>query len=165
MITTKDIGGAETYPSSWPVPKRLRPAIRCHALKTNGEPCRAFAIHGMEVCRAHDGASPQAQMMASIRLAEAAMERRMTRPCRARCRRYRCPDKEWGEQIKAVVKPADSVEPSGELAAEIIAALDGRKMKWPKPIDFVAELPHHPSGMLLKRRLRDPYWVDRAMAI
>jgi len=77
------------------------------------------------------------------------------------------PDEEWGEQIKAVVQPADGVEPTGELAAEILASLEGRlaRMKWPKSIDFVAELPRDPSGKLLKRRLRDPYWAGRASAI
>jgi long-chain acyl-CoA synthetase len=77
------------------------------------------------------------------------------------------PDDEWGEQIKAVVQPADGIEPSAELAAEILASLDGRlaRMKWPKSIDFVAELPRDPSGKLLKRKLRDPYWADRATAI
>jgi long-chain acyl-CoA synthetase len=77
------------------------------------------------------------------------------------------PDEEWGEQIKAVVQPADGVPPSDELAAEILAALDGRlaKMKWPKSIDFVAELPRDPSGKLLKRRLREPYWAGRGSSI
>ena len=77
------------------------------------------------------------------------------------------PDEEWGEQIKAVVQPAEGVKPSDELAAEILAGLQGRlaKMKWPKSIDFVDELPRDPSGKLLKRRLRDPYWAGRATAI
>jgi long-chain acyl-CoA synthetase len=77
------------------------------------------------------------------------------------------PDEEWGEQVKAVVQPADGVEASAELAAEILASLDGRlaKMKWPKSIDFVAELPRDPSGKLLKRRLREPYWAGQGTSI
>ncbi len=77
------------------------------------------------------------------------------------------PDEEWGEQVKAVVQPADGIAGSDELAAEILASLDGRlaKMKWPKSIDFVTELPRDPSGKLLKRRLREPYWADRQTAI
>jgi long-chain acyl-CoA synthetase len=77
------------------------------------------------------------------------------------------PDEEWGEQIKAVVQPAAGVEPGDEFAAEILARLEGRlaKMKWPKSIDFSAELPRDPSGKLLKRRLRDPYWADQATKI
>jgi acyl-CoA synthetase (AMP-forming)/AMP-acid ligase II len=33
----------------------------------------------------------------------------------------------------------------------------------PKSVDFVATLPRNPSGKLLKRELREPYWagVDR----
>jgi long-chain acyl-CoA synthetase len=77
------------------------------------------------------------------------------------------PDEEWGEQIKAVVQPAAGVEPGDALAADILAGLAGRlaKMKWPRSIDFVTELPRDPSGKLLKRRLRDPYWADQAAKI
>ena len=77
------------------------------------------------------------------------------------------PDEDWGEQIKAVVQPADGVAASDELAAEILASLDGRlaRMKWPKSIDFADELPRDPSGKLLKRRLRAPYWEGRATSI
>jgi long-chain acyl-CoA synthetase len=77
------------------------------------------------------------------------------------------PDEEWGEQVKAVVQPAAGVAPGDELAADILAGLAGRlsKMKWPKSIDFVDELPRDPSGKLLKRRLRDPYWADSGSKI
>ncbi|GAA1583561.1 fatty-acid--CoA ligase FadD4 [Actinomadura kijaniata] len=77
------------------------------------------------------------------------------------------PDDEWGEQIKAVVEPAAGVDPGPELAAEILASLEGRlaKMKWPKTIDFIATMPREPNGKLLKRKLRDPYWKDRDSAI
>ncbi len=30
-------------------------------------------------------------------------------------------------------------------------------MKWPKTVDFIAEMPRDPSGKLLRRRLRNPY--------
>ena len=35
------------------------------------------------------------------------------------------------------------------------------KFKWPKSIDFTDELPREPTGKLLKRQLRDPYWEGR----
>lgn len=77
------------------------------------------------------------------------------------------PDEDWGEQIKAVVEPAEGVTPGPELAAEIIGSLDGRlaRMKWPKSVDFITEMPRDPSGKLLKRKLRDPYWLGRDRAI
>lgn len=77
------------------------------------------------------------------------------------------PDEEWGEQIKAVVEPAAGVEPSPELAAELVESLRGRlsTMKWPRSVDFVAEMPREPNGKLLKRRLRDPYWEGHDRAI
>jgi len=77
------------------------------------------------------------------------------------------PDDDWGEQVKAVVQPAAGVTGDEELAAEILASLDGRlaRMKWPRSIDFTDELPRDPSGKLLKRRLRAPYWEGRDSAI
>jgi long-chain acyl-CoA synthetase len=77
------------------------------------------------------------------------------------------PDEEWGEQIKAVVEPAPGIEPGPELAAELLASLEGRlsRMKWPKTVDFIAEMPREPNGKLLKRKLRDPYWEGHDRAI
>jgi long-chain acyl-CoA synthetase len=77
------------------------------------------------------------------------------------------PHDEWGEEIKAVVQPADGVTPGPELTAELLDFLGGRiaKFKLPKSVDYVAELPRDPNGKLYKRRLRDPYWAARDQAI
>ena len=77
------------------------------------------------------------------------------------------PHEEWGEEIKAVVQPADGVAPGPELTAELLGFLDGRiaKFKLPRTIDYVAELPRDPNGKLYKRRLRDPYWAARDKSI
>ena len=77
------------------------------------------------------------------------------------------PDDDWGESVTAVVQPENGVAPGPELAASILASLEGRlaRMKWPKRIEFIAEMPRDPSGKLLKRRLRDPYWQGRGTAI
>ncbi|MFN8035872.1 MAG: acyl-CoA synthetase [Acidimicrobiia bacterium] len=77
------------------------------------------------------------------------------------------PDDDWGEQIKAVVEPNEGVEPSPELAADILEHLKGRlgKYKWPKTIDFIDAMPRDPNGKLYKRKLRDPYWEGRDRAI
>ncbi len=77
------------------------------------------------------------------------------------------PDEDWGEQVKAVVQPAAGERSGPELAGELMASLDGRlaRMKWPKTVDFIAEMPRDPTGKLQKRRLRDPYWAGRDRAI
>jgi acyl-CoA synthetase (AMP-forming)/AMP-acid ligase II len=70
------------------------------------------------------------------------------------------PDEKWGEAVKAVIvlKPGASAE-----AAEIIAFARTRiaAYKAPKTVDFVDVLPRNPSGKLLKRELRKPYWEGR----
>ena len=77
------------------------------------------------------------------------------------------PDPDMGEQIKAVVQPIEGVEGDDALRASIMEHLAGRlaKFKWPRSIDFSDELPREPTGKLLKRKLRDPYWADRETAI
>jgi len=75
------------------------------------------------------------------------------------------PNDDWGQEIKAVVQPADTsllgdAEAEDTLRARITAALGGSlaRFKHPRTIDFLAELPRDPSGKLFKRKLRDPYW-------
>jgi long-chain acyl-CoA synthetase len=77
------------------------------------------------------------------------------------------PHETWGEEIKAVVQPAEGITPGPELTEELLAFLGGRiaRFKLPRTIDYVAELPRDPNGKLYKRRLRDPYWADRERAI
>jgi long-chain acyl-CoA synthetase len=77
------------------------------------------------------------------------------------------PDDDMGEQIKAVVEPTEGVAPDDALRKGILDHLAGRlaKFKWPRTIDFVEELPREPTGKLLKRKLRDPYWEGRERAI
>ncbi|WP_007025032.1 acyl-CoA synthetase [Saccharomonospora iraqiensis] len=77
------------------------------------------------------------------------------------------PHEDWGEQIKAVVQPADGVDPSDALTDELLEHARGRlaKFKLPRSIDYVDELPRDPNGKLYKRKLRDPYWQDHDRAI
>ena len=67
------------------------------------------------------------------------------------------PDEKWGEVGKALVIP---VPDSGVTADEILAHARGRLagFKCPKTVDFVEAIPRNPSGKILKRELRDPYW-------
>jgi acyl-CoA synthetase (AMP-forming)/AMP-acid ligase II len=68
------------------------------------------------------------------------------------------PDERWGEAVKAMVVLKPGVEAT---AAEIIAYARERiaGYKLPKSVDFIAELPRNPSGKVLKRELRKPYWA------
>jgi long-chain acyl-CoA synthetase len=77
------------------------------------------------------------------------------------------PDDDMGEQIKAVVQPEAGVAADDALRESIMAHLRDRlgKYKWPRSIDFSDELPREPTGKLLKRKLRDPYWEGRERAI
>ena len=69
------------------------------------------------------------------------------------------PDPEMGQQVKAVVQPADGAGAGPELEAELIAYCRGRLagFKCPRSIDFVDDLPRLPSGKLAKRLLIDRY--------
>ncbi|MCU0729162.1 MAG: acyl-CoA synthetase, partial [Sphingopyxis sp.] len=72
------------------------------------------------------------------------------------------PHAEMGEEVIAIVQPADMADAGDALAAELTAfcrtALSG--VKTPRRIDFRAELPRHPTGKLYKRLLRDEYWAN-----
>ncbi|MBX9728827.1 MAG: acyl-CoA synthetase [Sphingopyxis sp.] len=71
------------------------------------------------------------------------------------------PHEEMGEEVIAIIQPADMGEAGDDLAAELTAycrtALSG--VKTPRRIDFREELPRHPTGKLYKRLLRDEYWA------
>ena len=73
------------------------------------------------------------------------------------------PDERWGEAVKAIVVPADGATAGPDLEAGIIAYARDRLAgyKLPKSVDFAGVLPRNPSGKLLKRELREPYWADR----
>jgi long-chain acyl-CoA synthetase len=70
------------------------------------------------------------------------------------------PDDRWGETVKAIVVPVPGAE---QDADSIIAHCRERlaHFKCPRSVDFVAALPRNPSGKILKRELREPYWAGR----
>jgi acyl-CoA synthetase (AMP-forming)/AMP-acid ligase II len=72
------------------------------------------------------------------------------------------PDAEWGESVKAAIELTPGWQGSAELEAEILGFAEERlaTFKLPRSIDFMAELPRHPTGKLLTRKLRDPYWRE-----
>ncbi len=70
------------------------------------------------------------------------------------------PDERWGEAVKAVVvKKAGADASAGELIAWARERIAGYKL--PKSVDFVEALPRNPTGKILKRELRKPYWGDK----
>ena len=74
------------------------------------------------------------------------------------------PDDTWGEKVLAVVVR----RPGSDLTEEeLLDWARGRiaGFKRPRSVDFADELPRNPSGKLLKRVLREPYWshADRSI--
>ncbi len=70
------------------------------------------------------------------------------------------PDDRWGEAVKAIVvmKPGKTA-----TAADLIGFTRERiaGFKTPKSVDFIEALPRNASGKILRRQLRDPYWVGQ----
>lgn len=74
------------------------------------------------------------------------------------------PDDEWGEAVKAAVV----LKPGMQATADEIIATAAEHLasyQKPKSIDFVDTLPKAPTGKILKRELRDPYWQDRETSV
>ena len=74
------------------------------------------------------------------------------------------PNDDLGEEVKALVELSDGVVPSAAVAAELDAWCRARlaRVKVPRSIDFVDELPRLPTGKIQKHKLREPYWEGRA---
>ncbi|MQA93814.1 MAG: long-chain-fatty-acid--CoA ligase [Streptosporangiales bacterium] len=70
------------------------------------------------------------------------------------------PDETWGETIAAIVvrRPGEATS-----AEEIIVWAKERLagFKRPRRVDFTDALPRNPSGKILKKELRRPYWAGR----
>jgi acyl-CoA synthetase (AMP-forming)/AMP-acid ligase II len=68
------------------------------------------------------------------------------------------PDEQWGETVKAIVVLRQGATATEE---EIIDFCRGKLggFERPRSVDFVEELPRNPSGKVVKRELREPYWA------
>ena len=68
------------------------------------------------------------------------------------------PDEHWGEAVKAIVvrgrRPTSTEDELIAFAAEHLARLQAAR----SPSTSPTTLPRNPSGKLLKRELREPYW-------
>ena len=85
-------------------------------------------------------------------------------PAVLECAVFGVPDPTWGEALKAVVvvRPGMSVTEQEliELARRELASY----MK-PKSVEFIDALPKSPTGKILKRDLRDPFWEGRERGV
>jgi acyl-CoA synthetase (AMP-forming)/AMP-acid ligase II len=77
------------------------------------------------------------------------------------------PNEEFGEEVKAVVQPANWADAGPALAEELVAYCREHlsPIKCPRSVDFDPELPRHPTGKLYKRLIRDRYWGKRESRI
>jgi acyl-CoA synthetase (AMP-forming)/AMP-acid ligase II len=74
------------------------------------------------------------------------------------------PDNTWGEAVKGIVVLRSGFQTT---PGELLAYCDERiaHYKVPKSIDFADSLPRNPSGKVLKRVLREPYWQGYARQV
>jgi long-chain acyl-CoA synthetase len=74
------------------------------------------------------------------------------------------PDDRWGETVKAVVVLAPGATPTDE---DLIAWTRARLAHYtcPTSVDRVDELPRNPTGKVLKRELREPYWQGHSRRV
>jgi long-chain acyl-CoA synthetase len=77
------------------------------------------------------------------------------------------PNEDFGEEVKAVVQPADPVAAGPGLERQLIAYCKEHlaDVKCPRSVDFRPELPRHPTGKLYKRILKDEYWAAAGRSI
>lgn len=70
------------------------------------------------------------------------------------------PDERWGELVKAfvVLRPDQNLK-QRELINFVRQHI--ADFKAPKSIEFIDKLPRNPSGKILKRILREPYWQSQ----
>ena len=73
------------------------------------------------------------------------------------------PNEDFGEEVKAIVQPANWSDAGPELEAELLEFCRQHlsAIKCPRSIDFEEELPRHPTGKLYKRLIRDRYWGNK----
>jgi acyl-CoA synthetase (AMP-forming)/AMP-acid ligase II len=68
------------------------------------------------------------------------------------------PHEQWGETVKAVVVLREGTSASEEEIMEFCRDKLGGYER-PRSVDFIGALPRNPSGKVLKRELREPYWA------
>jgi acyl-CoA synthetase (AMP-forming)/AMP-acid ligase II len=75
------------------------------------------------------------------------------------------PDEKWGEAVKAIVAVEAAVD--GPVSEEELIDWCRERLaryKCPRSIDIIDELPRNPTGKILKKELRKPFWEGRDRA-
>ncbi len=70
------------------------------------------------------------------------------------------PDERWGESVRAVV----SLHPGASATEEELIGYAREhlaRFKCPRGVDIISALPRNPTGKIMKRELRRPYWEGR----
>jgi long-chain acyl-CoA synthetase len=70
------------------------------------------------------------------------------------------PDERWGEAVKAIVVRKPGADPDPREIIEFCRTQLAH-YKCPKSVDWADVLPRNPSGKILKRELREPYWAGQ----
>ena len=70
------------------------------------------------------------------------------------------PSEKWGESVHAVVVLKPQASASSDEIIEV-AKQNLASYQKPQSVEFVESLPKAPTGKILKRELRDPYWNGR----
>ena len=74
------------------------------------------------------------------------------------------PDDTWGESVKAVVALHPGAAATEARAHRLLPRAPG-PLQVPAHVDVLDALPRNPTGKILKRDLRKPYWEGRDRAV
>jgi acyl-CoA synthetase (AMP-forming)/AMP-acid ligase II len=82
----------------------------------------------------------------------------------AECAVFSVPDPKWGEAVRAAVtlRPGHDVDPDDLL---VFCREHLARFKVPKAIDVLPELPKSGVGKILRRVLREPWWLDQERGV